>query len=164
MAGDPQTRICFLNRGPSKCGRASLFPTQPLHRTRSENVPLSALRTGRLNTDRTCAVKVPKLIASIKVPRTHPLRSFSGQLIWTYSYARSLLMCTRGMDRAARCRTAAASYGRPQTAFASMYRATAWRPLSIEHMLQVAIDIDAATASAAIAGCSSARGSIEEVV
>ena len=33
-----------------------------------EIVGLSALRTGRLDTDSTCAVNVPKLMSSIKVP------------------------------------------------------------------------------------------------
>ena len=35
------------------------------------NLPLSALRIGRLDTDRTYAVKASKLIASIKAPTTH---------------------------------------------------------------------------------------------
>jgi hypothetical protein len=39
---------------------------------------LLAVSFGRLEGGRTCAVKVPILIVSFKVPTTHPRRSFSG--------------------------------------------------------------------------------------
>ena len=60
-------------------------------------VGLSALRTGRLDTDRTYAVKVPKLIASIKAPTTHREIASRESCFGPVSVPRSMLMCTRGM-------------------------------------------------------------------
>jgi len=84
-------RSIQIQRWSALCGvlRPRAFHPQPIPHGRliftiyqtpllAENVGFSALRTGRLDANRTCALKVPKLIASFKLPNTHRRRSFFG--------------------------------------------------------------------------------------
>ena len=65
MIREPVLSALMLPASKSMLAMNSIFVTG---NRGSKMVGLSELSTGRLDTDRTCAVKVPKLMSAIKVP------------------------------------------------------------------------------------------------